>query len=277
MMKNLKNRLFVGFKPAGLSSSAYLNTLKKKYKVQKAGYSGTLDPFAKGVLIIAFNQYTRLFRFLKKAPKVYEATLWLGVKSLSGDDKNIIEIKNVPKFDIKELESVKNSLLGHLNLLPPQFSAKKINGKRAYEMAKKGEFVELKKCLMNVFSCEIRHYFHPFLTLKLSVSEGSYIRSYASEFGKKLGINISLSNLERLSEGKFIYNDEKSLNVLEYLKIKPNFIKDLSKLENGTKLALNDLEFKDDGKYFIEDESYFSIICVKDGKVNYLLNKVLKC
>lgn len=271
------NRLFVGFKPEGLSSSAYLNSLKKKYKVQKAGYSGTLDPFAKGVLIVAFNQFTKLFRFLDKTPKIYEATLWLGANSLSLDDKNITGVQNVPRFELNTLERVKNALLGELKFTPPQFSAKRINGKRAYNLAKKGEFAPLKECVMSVFKCEILHYMHPFLTLRLSVSEGAYVRSYAALFGEKLGVSATLSSLERLSEGKFVYNDEKSLNVLEFLKIKPNFIKDLSKLENGTKLALNELEIKDEGAYFIEARDYFSVIEIKGEKVNYLINKVEKC
>ena len=269
--------LFVGYKPRGLSSNAFLNTLKKKYKNKKAGYSGTLDPFAKGVLIIAFNNYTRLFRFLKKTPKVYEATLWLGVKSLSLDDKNITQIKTLPVFKLEYLEELKNELLGELEFLPPQFSAKKIEGKRAYEYAKKGEVALLKPCKMQIYSSEILHYTHPFLKLRLSVSEGAYVRSYAEIFAKKLGINATLSSLERLSEGNFIYENEKKLNVLEYLNLKKNFIKDLNKLENGTKISLNELEFQDDGEYYIETQKYFSIISVKEKSVKYLLNKVEKC
>lgn len=271
------NKLFVGFKPSGVSSSTFLNSLKRKYKVKKAGYSGTLDPFAKGVLIIAFNQFTKLFRFLNKTPKVYETTLWLGVKSLSLDDRNITEIKNIASFKLEKLEAVKNSLLGELYFTPPQFSAKRIEGKRAYELAKRGIFAPLKECKMNVFKCEIKHYFHPFLTMRLSVSEGAYVRSFAEIFAKKLGINATLSSLERLSEGKFSYNNEKSLNVLEYLSIKPNFIQDLNKLENGTKIALDELRFKDDGVYFIEHEKYFSVIEIQAKKVKYLINKVEKC
>ena len=95
------NKIFVAFKPAEMSSNAFLGQIKKRYKNKKAGYSGTLDPFAKGVLIVAFGQYTKLFRFLKKTPKTYQATLWLGVKSLSLDNKNIQEIKVIKGFEIK--------------------------------------------------------------------------------------------------------------------------------------------------------------------------------
>ena len=92
------NKIFVAYKRSNISSNAFLNKIKKRYKVKKAGFSGTLDPFAKGCLIIAFNQYTKLFRFLQKTPKVYEATLWFGANSLSLDNKNITCIKNIPIF-----------------------------------------------------------------------------------------------------------------------------------------------------------------------------------
>ncbi|MEJ2414716.1 MAG: tRNA pseudouridine(55) synthase TruB, partial [Sulfurimonas sp.] len=75
------NRLFVAYKPAGIGSNLFLSKLKRKYQVKKAGFSGTLDPFAKGVLVIGFGSHTKLFRFLNKTPKKYRATLWLGAKS----------------------------------------------------------------------------------------------------------------------------------------------------------------------------------------------------
>lgn len=270
------NKLFVAYKPAEVSSNSFLSFLKRKYKCKKGGYSGTLDPFAKGVLIVAFGQFTKLFRFLDKTPKTYKATLWLGANSTSLDNKNIKEIKILPPFDLQNLEELKNSLLGVLEFTPPQFSAKRIEGKRAYEFAKMGIEAPLKTCKMQVFSCEILHYIHPFLSIKISVSEGAYIRSWAEMFAKKLGINATLSALERTSEGKFVYENEKSLEVLKYLNLKPNFLKDLSKLENGTKLSKDDLKFKENGSYFIEEENFFSVIEVGNEKITYLLNRIEK-
>lgn len=271
------NRLFVAYKPAQISSNAFLSQIKKKYKVKKAGYSGTLDPFAKGVLIVAFNQYTKLFRFLDKSPKSYRATLWLGVKSLSLDTQNIKEVRLLKPFDYKQIQKACEGLFGEISFFPPQFSAKRIEGKRAYEFAKKGEIIPLKKCKMQIFSYEILHYTHPFLSVELKLSEGAYVRSWCELLAQKLEINATLSSLERLSEGKFFYNDEKSLNVLEYLNLKKNSLKDLSKLENGTKIALDELEIREDGEYFLEDENFFSIIKINHKKVEYILNKVEKC
>lgn len=271
------NKIFVAFKPRGLSSNAFLNTLKKKYKNKKAGYSGTLDPFAKGILIIAFGQYTKLFRFLKKTPKTYKATLWLGVYSLSLDDQNIKEIQILKEFNLETLKQIIEQMQGIISYAPPQFSAKRINGIRAYELAKKGIEANLKPCQMEVFDCKILSYNHPFLNMEITVSEGAYIRSYCELFSRKLGISATLSSLERIKEGEFVYNDEKSLNVLEYIDLKPNFIKDLNKLENGTKIFIEELKFHNEGSYYIETEKYFSIISIKENAVKYLLNKVEKC
>ncbi len=273
----MMNRIFVAYKPSNISSNAFLQSIKKKYGVKKAGYSGTLDPFAKGVLIIAFNNFTRLFRFLNKVPKMYEATIWLGVKSLSFDDKNIIQTRLIPAFKFEDLAKIIQELSGTITFTPPQFSAKRIKGKRAYEFAKRGEQAPLKECQMQIFSSQIVHYNHPFLTLRLSVSEGAYVRSYCEILAQKLGVNATLSSLERLSEGKFVYENEKNLNILDFLALEKNALKDNSKLENGTKITLNELKIQKNGEFIIEDEKFFSIISVKDNVVKYLLNKVAKC
>ncbi|TEY04568.1 tRNA pseudouridine(55) synthase TruB [Campylobacter sp. US33a] len=271
------NKIFVAYKPAGLSSNAFLNKIKKKYQVKKAGFSGTLDPFAKGVLIIAFNQYTKLFRFLKKTPKTYRATLWLGVHSLSLDTQNIQNITPIKAFCDDEIIKLTQELLGEIEYTPPQFSAKRVEGRRAYDFAKRGEFVDLKPCTMQIYDCKILHYTHPFLSLELSVSEGAYIRSYCELFASKLGINATLSALERIKEGEFIYNNEKSLNVLEYLNLEENTLKDISKLENGSKLVLADLAKQNEGIYYIQNKDFFSIIEIKEAQVAYIINKVKKC
>ena len=88
------NRLFVAYKPKGMVSNRFLSRLKRKYGVKKAGFSGILDPFASGCLIVAFGAYTRLFNYLKIEPKVYRATLWLGASSPSFDNQNITQIQN---------------------------------------------------------------------------------------------------------------------------------------------------------------------------------------
>jgi len=138
------NRLFVAFKPAGVSSNYFLRSLKRKYQIKKAGYSGTLDPFADGCLIVAFGQYSKLFRFLKKVPKRYRATLFLGAQSETLDIEKINNIIKVEPISKDVVKNVLHSLIGDLRYLPPKYSAKKINGKKAYELARENKEFELK-------------------------------------------------------------------------------------------------------------------------------------
>ena len=110
--------------------------VKRKYNTKKVGFSGTLDPFATGCLIVATGQYPKLFQYLKKTPKSYGATLWLGANSESLDTENIDSVKIIPKVNKDLIKETLKSLEGELTYYPPKFSAKKINGKRAYDLAR---------------------------------------------------------------------------------------------------------------------------------------------
>ena len=216
------NRLFVANKPINISSNRFLGQLKKKYKVKSAGFSGTLDPFASGCLIIAFGAYTKLFNYINQAPKCYEATIWLGAKSASLDNENIEKISILEPFLLEDLQNFTNQLIGKIEFTPPKYSAKHINGARAYDLARKGIDFELKTQKMQVFSAQILNYSHPFLTISLKLSQGGYARSWAELLAKKLNCDATLSALKRISEGDFFYENEKALNPLDFLKLNKN-------------------------------------------------------
>jgi len=269
------NRLFVANKPSGTSSNRYLREIKKKYGVKKAGYSGTLDPFASGCLIVAFGQYTKLFRFLKKEPKSYEATLHLGAKSETLDNEKIEYIDEMEPFTQEQIEEVLKSFIGEIEYLPPKYSAKKINGKKAYNLARANQEFEMKKIKSTIYGIELLSYNHPFVTFDITISEGGYIRSIAYLIAQKLGCEGSLSALYRSKEGDFAYEDEKCLNPLSYLKTKENrYKKEISDIILGKKLQIEDFEIKEEGEYHIVTDQYFSIIKIEDQKVEYILNKI---
>lgn len=271
------NKLIVVNKPIFLSSNFYLTRIKKKYKNKKAGFSGTLDPFAKGCLIVAFGQYSKLFKYFSKTPKTYKAVIWLGVESDSLDIEQIIDIKLTQKINEQDIKDNLNILKGDIEYIPPKFSAKKINGKRAYDMARNGEEVELNKSLMHVYDTKFISYRHPFITFDISVSEGSYIRSYAQILLGKLNQIGTLSYLERLNEGKFFFENEKNLDPLDYIDLPINkYFGTTEWLDTGKKISIEYLENKNDGQYLIILEKFFSIIEIIDGEVTYLLNKVMK-
>lgn len=270
------NRLFVVKKPVFISSNFYLNRIKRKYQNKKAGFSGTLDPFACGCLVVAFGQYSKLFRFLKKTPKSYRTTIWLGANSDSLDLENVYDIKDVEKLSQEEIKQQLNSLLGSLEYLPPKFSAKKIDGKRAYDLAREGIDFEMKKVTSEVYDVKFINYNHPFISFDITVSEGSYIRSMAQILLERLGTMGTLSYLERLHEGKFIYDDEKALNPLEYLDLAiNNYTGTKEWFDLGKKLNIEYFENKNDGEYLIAFDTFFSVIEIKDNEPKYLLNKVL--
>ena len=270
------NKIFVVNKPIFMSSNRFLTKIKKKYKTNKAGFSGTLDPFAYGCLIVAFGQYTKLFQFLKKAPKKYRTTIWLGAQSDSLDIENIHNIaKNTKKLNIKDIEYELLRLKGSMEYLPPKYSAKKINGERAYNLARSGIDFETKKIKSTIFNTNLINYNHPFITFDIEVSEGSYIRSIAQILLEKLNSNGTLSFLERLNEGKFIYNNEIKLNPLKYLDLKENIYKgSMQWMDLGKKLHIEYFENTKDDIYIIKFNSFFSIIEIKENKVKYILNKI---
>lgn len=269
------NKLVVVNKPMFRTSNSYLNEIKRKYRNKKAGFSGTLDPFACGCLIVAFGQYSKLFNYLKKTPKTYRAVIWLGTTSESLDIENVISINDEKRLDVKDIKREIENLVGTHEYYPPKFSAKKIDGKRAYDLAREGKDVKMKKSSMQIFDTKFISYNHPFITFESTVSEGSYIRSLAQILLESLDAKGTLSYLNRLNEGMFFYENEKDLNPLDYLDIEYNiYTGEKSFFENGKKISLEFLENKEEGTYIVKFEEFFSIIQIIDNEVKYLLNKV---
>jgi len=271
------NRLFVVNKPIFRSSNSYMGYVKRKYHTKKVGFSGTLDPFATGSLIVATGQYTKLFQYLKKTPKSYKATLWLGANSPSLDIEKIDSIKEVEAFDESHIKEVLHSLLGELTYYPPKFCAKKINGKRAYELAREDKEVALKTITSTIYDMRLIHYNHPFVHFEATVSEGTYIRSLGALIADKLGFEGTLSSLHRIHEGEFRFDNEKALNPLKYLALPRNhYSGDETYLELGKKLSIDYFSIKEDGLYIIETENFFSIIEISEGVIKYKLNRIEK-
>ncbi len=270
------NRLFVVKKPVNISSNFYLSRIKRKYKEKVAGFSGTLDPFACGCLIVAFGKFPQLFRFLKKAPKTYRATIWLDVKSSSFDIENIDStLVDNNLFDENYLKSELEKLVGTLEYLPPKYSAKNIDGKRAYEMARDGVSFTMKSITSTIYSVDFINYNHPFISFDIKVSEGSYIRSIAQEFLARIGRVGTLSYLERLNEGNFVFQSEIALNPIEYIDLpKNNYTGTKEWFILGKKLSIEYFEIKIDGKYLIVFDDFFSIIKIVENEPKYVLNRV---
>ncbi|MDR0761799.1 MAG: tRNA pseudouridine(55) synthase TruB [Campylobacteraceae bacterium] len=270
-----ENLLFTANKPCGISCNKFLSQIKKKYGIKKAGYSGTLDVNASGVLIIAFGQYTKLFRFLKKTPKKYTAVLWLGAKSESLDAELIENITELKPFDLNEIHQAAAKLIGQIKYIPPKFSAKRINGKRAYDLARAGKEFELKEITTEVFSFKIKNYEHPFVTFEAEVSEGGYIRSLGAILAASLGIEGCLKSLQRESEGEFKYENEKPLLITNFLDLEENFYEGKKEdLLLGRVLQKEQFKKSNFGEYFVVTDNFLSVVKIDQNGVDYILNKI---
>lgn len=272
------NRLFVAYKPSGISSNQLLSRVKRRYGVKKAGYSGTLDPFAKGVLIVALGNHGRLFRFLNKTPKRYRATLWLGAHSPTLDIEQIDKVDPVDELPLDRIRQVLASFVGELTYLPPKYSAKKIEGKRAYDLARAGEEVQLRAITSTIHELSLLHYCHPFVTFEASVSEGTYIRSLGELIANELGCSGALTALERLREGQFVYDAEKPLDIKNSLALPQNRYNGATEtVLLGQPLRPEDFDCSEEGTYWIDNGDSITILSIDGEGVHYILNKVEAC
>ena len=276
----MNNRLFVAYKPANISSNTFLGRLKRKYGVKKAGFSGTLDPFAQGVLVIAFGQYTKLFRFLKKTKKSYRATLWLGASSPTLDIEKIEHVEEIMPFAPDSLKIIEQSIKGEIEYFPPKYSAKKVDGQRAYKLARSDKEFALQKIKSTIYDFKILHYMHPFVTFEITISEGGYIRSIGQIIASRFGFNGALSYLERLSEGDFVYEYEKELDPLLFIDIQENdYLGDINDIKLGKKIFKENFKNRLAGLYKIICDDEFSVVMIEEEseRVEYILNKVKLC
>lgn len=184
----------------------------KKPKNCKVGHTGTLDPLATGLLVLLVGkEYTRRATELTKADKTYEVTMTLGQTSTTGDDEGE---KTVVSDAIPPKEAVVEALAhftGDIMQVPPAFSAMKVNGQRAYKLAREGKTVELEARPTTIYSAELTSYEYPAATFTARVSSGTYVRSLVEDIGKYLGTGAYMSDLRRTTVG--IYNIESALEV----------------------------------------------------------------
>ena len=275
------NALFGANKPAGISSNQFLTRLKRKYKLGKCGYSGTLDPFASGLLLVGVGAYTRLFDYLDKSCKVYEATLWLGARSESLDIERVRVVECVEEVREERIVEVFSKFLGEVAYIPPRFSAKHIGGKRAYELAREGVEFELGECVMRVYELTLLSYNHPFLSFRAKVSEGSYIRSLGEMIARELGYSGALSALRRTEEGsvKVGRGELVRLEALSHLSLPQISLDEFHQdIANGKKITLKSQKLESNIPYLVVFDDFFSIIEVNENReIKYRLNRIPKC
>jgi tRNA pseudouridine55 synthase len=222
-------------KPLGWTSFDVVKKIKGLTKAKKVGHAGTLDPLATGVLILGLGKETKNLQTYQNLPKTYEAEIVLGGTTQTDDleflPENLKPTKDLDKENIKTV--IQDNFVGRLEQLPPQFSARKVNGKRAYKLARSGQKVELKPSQIEVYGFEVlnleisqgkvflakfadlpkTHQNHEFVIIKarINCSKGTYIRSLARDLGVKLGTGGFLKSLVRTQIGDFKIEDSKTI------------------------------------------------------------------
>ena len=184
---------------------------KIKFQLRKCGYpkikighAGTLDPLATGILLVCIGRATKQVEALQAEEKEYVAELMLGATTPSGDMEHEVDNTYPTEHITREMvEEALKSLTGEREQLPPLYSAKKVQGVRAYEFARAGEEIELKKALINIYELELVEYDMPRIKIRVCCSKGTYIRSLAFEIGEALQSGAYLSSLRRTRSGGF--------------------------------------------------------------------------
>lgn len=205
-------------KPIGLTSNAALGRAKRILGIRKAGHAGTLDPMASGLLVLCFGEATKVSSFLLDATKAYSAEATLGITTDSEDAEGKVLAENpIPELDRDRIEVILERFRGQIDQVPPMHSALKHQGRRLYELARKGETVERPARRITIHRLAMTALELPRIRLEVECSKGTYIRSLVRDIGEAIGCGAHLSALRRTLSAPFKLADAIDLNNLDSL------------------------------------------------------------
>ncbi|MGV9002087.1 MAG: tRNA pseudouridine(55) synthase TruB [Candidatus Saccharimonadaceae bacterium] len=205
-------------KPAGITSFGVVARVRRRLSEQlgkkaKVGHTGTLDPFATGLMIIVTGKECRNAMSYSKLDKEYEATFRLGQTSTTGDPEGELTDVSSAQPSKAAIEAALEQFKGEITQRPPIFSAIKIKGRRAYDLARKGEVVEMPERQVTIFALELLEYTYPNVRVRAHVGSGTYIRSLAEDIGKVLETGAYCSELRRTKVAEFSVDDATPIEV----------------------------------------------------------------
>jgi len=214
-IKNVVSGVLVVDKPTGMTSHDVVQVVRRGTGIRRAGHTGTLDPRASGVLVILLGPAVRLSEFVSASDKRYQATIRVGSSTDTYDSEGTIT-NHTSDIDVSEeqFNEILQQFTGEIEQVPPPYSAVKVKGRKAYEMARRGEEVELKPRIINVYSLEVLEWDPPESVIDVYCSSGTYVRSLANDIGKALGTGAYLVGLRRTKSGRFTLRDAVPLRIL---------------------------------------------------------------
>lgn len=204
---NTTSGVLVIDKPIGMTSHQVVQIVRRGTKIKRAGHTGTLDPRASGVLVVLIGPAVRLSEYVSAEDKRYQATIKLGERTDTYDgDGEITSTSEVNVTEEKFSEALKG-FVGEIEQVPPPYSAVKVQGRRAYDMARKGEEVKLEPRIIQVHNLELIEWNTPEVVVDVHCSSGTYVRSLAHDLGELLGCGAYLTGLRRTKNGRFTLKD----------------------------------------------------------------------
>lgn len=220
-----------------------MNAIQKLVKPARVGHAGTLDPLATGVLIACVGPATRLAKYAQALPKTYVADFRLGLESDTEDISGaVVEVAGADTVSTSQLESVLPEFAGKISQLPPKFSALKLNGKRAYQLARKGKKVELSPREVEIYEIQLNKFAYPDFQITLRCGSGTYVRSIGRDIGKRLGSGAIMTRLVRTAVGDFRSTEGISSEDLTWEKVKSHLISPQQGLPEFPRISVPDTQ-----------------------------------
>lgn len=215
-MQNVVSGVLVVDKPIGLTSHDVVQIIRRGTGIRRAGHTGTLDPRASGVLVVLIGPAVRLSEYVSASDKRYQATIHLGSSTDTYDaEGEITDEFPVDNMEEEEFDEILQQFVGEIQQTPPPYSAVKVKGRKAYEMAREGEEVDLEPRTINVYSLEVLEWAPPEAVIDVFCSSGTYVRSLANDLGQALGTGAHLIGLRRTRSGRFTLRDAIPLRRLQ--------------------------------------------------------------
>ena len=215
-IKNVVSGVLVVDKPIGLTSHDVVQHIRKGTGIRRAGHTGTLDPRASGVLVVLIGPAVRLSEYVSASDKRYQATIKFGSSTDTYDiEGRITNEASIDNLDEEVFHEIINQFVGEIQQTPPPYSAVKVKGRKAYEMARKGEEVDLEPRTIHVYSLDVLEWEPPEAVIDVYCSSGTYVRSLANDLGEALGTGAHLIGLRRTKSGQFTLRDAVPLRRLK--------------------------------------------------------------
>ncbi len=213
-IKNAISGVLVVDKPIGLTSHDVVQIIRKGTNIRRAGHTGTLDPRASGVLVVLVGPAVRLSEYVSASDKRYQAIVRLGTTTDTYDGDGHVTSSKPVEITEEQFEATLSTFIGEIEQVPPPYSAVKVKGRRAYEMAREGEEVDLQPRIIQVYNLELLEWAPPEAVIDVYCSSGTYVRSLANDLGKSLGCGAYLVGLRRTKSGRFTLRDAVPLRKL---------------------------------------------------------------